>query len=533
MNKLQSDVVIIGAGISGIVTAIELLDANKKVLIVDRDLEENFGGLAKESFGGIFFVGSNQQRKSGIKDSPELAYRDWCSFAEFNDTDLWPKKWAAYYTEYCTSKVQEWLCAKGIKFFPVVHWVERGLHIPGNSVPRFHMVWGTGYELIMVLVNHLKKHKNAQNCQILFQHHVKGLLSQGGKVSGIHGLDESTGKVFENNAEQVVIASGGVAGNLEKVRKEWDADMGNAPKKLLNGSHKYAIGELHDIAEGVNANVTHINNLWNYAAGVHHPEPNKENHGLSVVPPKSALWVNYEGERIGPQPLVSAYDTRFLVKRVCEQEHAWSWQIMNMKIAAKELAFSGSKYNDAIRNKQFFKFVLSVFTGNKKLVKYMIENCVDFVVAENLEELAERMNELNGDSMVNKVKLKQSIHSYDEMIDRGPKFHNDEQLRKIAQLRNYRGDRARVCNFQKIVDSKAMPLIAVREFILTRKSLGGIQTNLDSQVLSKEGNPIDGLYAVGEAAGFGGGGMHGKRSLEGTFLGGCVLTARAAAKSMS
>jgi predicted oxidoreductase len=525
-KKTEYDVVIVGGGIAGIITALELLDSGKKIAILDRDTEARFGGLAKESFGGIFFVNSRQQRKAKISDNIELAKADWYSFAEFDERDEWPKKWADHYIEQCTPRVQDWLTEKGIKFFPVVHWVERGLFVPGNSVPRFHMVWGTGYELVEILLKHLRNHPKSSNCNLLFRHCVNSLITHDEGVEGVTGVDEVTSTDFEIKADQVVIASGGVAGNLERVRANWDSEQGKAPEKLLNGSHRYALGHLHDIAQHIGANVTHSEKLWNYAAGIHHPEPDKDSHGLSVVPPKSALWLNFRGERIGPQPLISAFDTRYIVTRICEQEHAWSWQVLNYKILTKEFAVSGSSYNDAIRNKNLLPFLFSVLKGNKKLADYMIENSVDFVTAGSIEELANKMNKLNGDNLVSKEALKDSIEAYDNMIDRGEKFFNDDQLRRIAQLRQYRGDKMRTSKFKKIDDRNARPLVAIREFILTRKSLGGIQTDLDGQVLSISGSPIRGLYACGEAAGFGGGGMHGKRSLEGTFLGACVLTAR-------
>ena len=528
----EFDIAIIGGGIAGIITALESLDSGKKVVILDRDIKANFGGLAKESFGGVFFVNSPQQKRARIKDSFSLAQKDWYSFAEFGEDDYWPKQWADHYIEHSTDKVQNWLNKQGIKFFPVVHWVERGLYVPGNSVPRFHMVWGTGEELIEVLIRQLKAHPKHNNCTLLFEYNVENLISHNGEVTGISGKHEADGKAFDIKADHIVLASGGVAGNLERVRATWDKEMGKVPEIILNGSHKYADGHMHDQAQSIGANVTHMEKLWNYAAGIHHPEPNKKNHGLSVVPPKSALWLNYAGERMGPQPLVSAFDTRYLVKRICEEKHAWSWQVMNFKIAAKEFAVSGSMYNNAIRNKNVLAFLMSVLRGNKQLVNYMIENSTDFVVAESVEELAKNMNDLNGDSMVEVTKLKESITSYDEMISRGPKYFNDDQLRRIAQLRRYRGDRMRTSKFQAIDDKKAYPLIAIREFILSRKSLGGIQTNLEGQVLSQSGEPIKGLYACGEAAGFGGGGIHGKRSLEGTFLGACVLTARNVAQAI-
>ena len=526
---MKSNVIIIGGGLGGITAALELLDAGLSIILVDRDEEKNFGGLAKESFGGIFFVNSPKQRKIGIRDSPELALEDWYSFAEFENGDVLPKKWAESYVNNCTSKVYHWLKNQGIGFFPMVHWVERGMFVPGNSVPRFHMVWGTGHELAVRLINNLKKHPNADKLTIFFQHRVTGLLYNHEKVFGISCLDEKTGTELEIEAETTIIASGGIGGSIDAIKKHWYKGWGSPPEKILNGGHRYGIGDLHWEVLKLSANVTHLEKMWNYAAGIHHPYPKRDNHGLSVVPPKSALWINAKGERIGPNPLVSGYDTRYLVEKVCEQEHQYSWQVMNWKIAKKEIAVSGSEFNDAIREKRWFGFMRMILFGNMSLLNALKNDCVDFVMAESVDELAERMNALNKNQLVNPAILRKTINQYDQQIERGPKYFNDEQLRRISHLRSYPGDRIRTCKFQKIDDQKAYPLIALREFILSRKSLGGIQTDLDCQVLRGDGSTIRGLLAVGEAAGFGGGGIHGLRALEGTFLGSCIYTGRIAA----
>ncbi|GIV33019.1 MAG: FAD-binding dehydrogenase [Chitinophagales bacterium] len=536
-HTYKADVAIAGGGIAAITTALELLEYGKKVVIADRDLQENFGGLAKESFGGMFFVDTPYQRRLGIRDHVELALRDWHSVAEFGEDDYWPKKHAENYVYNCTPEVFRWLRNKGISFFPVVHWVERGLFKPGNSVPRFHMVWGTGYGLTTTLIQHLLSHPRRQNLTLLFGHRVTDISFTNKRASGLTGVTEPEGHPFRIEADAVVIAAGGMGGNIERVKRQWYKPWGEPPEIILNGSHRFALGELHDIAEKYNAHITHLDWSWPYAAGVHHPRPRKENHGLSLVPCKSALWLNYRGERIGPMPLVTAYDTRFLVEQICKQKKKYSWQVLNMKIALKEFAISGAEHNPAIRDKKWLKFIWTILTGNKELVKDMIENCVDFVTANTIEELAEKMNRLQGNEDVDVRLLKEAIETYDANIDRGRPYHNDEQLRRIAHARQYRGDRVRTCKFQKIYDKKALPLIAIREFILSRKTLGGIQTDLEGRVLSKPVNgqqePIAGLYAVGEAAGFGGGGMHGIGSLEGTFLGGCILTARMTARSLA
>lgn len=528
-----------GGGLAGIVTALDLLDQGNKVLLVDRDTEANLGGLAKWAFGGMFFVNTREQKRSGIKDSIELALSDWYSYAEFLPAEKWGRKWADQYVHLCTNHGYRWLKERDFSFFPIVNWAERGLLKPGNSVPRFHMIWGTGWGLVEGLVKRLRHHAQADNLQMLYQHRVDQLLTGEGRVTGVSGTREADGSPFQITAEQTVVATGGINGSIERVKENWYQAWGNPPETILNGAHPYAVGDLHDATQRINGNIVNLDKQWNYAAGIRHYAPRKKDHGLSLVPCKSALWLNYQGKRMGPMPLVTAYDTRYLVERICQEPRKYSWQVLNYTIAKKEFAISGSEHNDHVRNKQFLKFVWqTLVTGNTKLVNKVIERCEDVVIADSVDELVDKMNALTGENEVRKAYVQEAVSTYDAHIDRGPKFFNDEQLRRIAHARRYRGDRSRTCKFQKIDDPKARPLIAIREFILSRKSLGGIQTDLQSRVLSRpdatgKQEAIPGLYAVGEAAGFGGGGMHGHRSLEGTFLGGCIISGRVAAASIN
>ena len=526
------DVVIVGAGIAGIVCAIELLDQGKRVLLLDRDQPDQLGGLAKRSFGGMFAVDTPEQRRMGIRDNVELALADWQSFASFDHHAQWPQRWARAYVSHCTEHMYWWLRGKGIRYLPMPNWVERGQFTPGNSLPRFHIVWGTGKKLAETLIGHLQQHRNVSSLELRFGQCVKGLLRDGVTVVGCHGIEETSGRPFEFHAEATVVAAGGINGNLDRVRNNWHADGGSPPEVLLNGSHRFADGTLHDAAAGAGAQITHLDKMWNYAAGVHHYAPMHPFAGLSLVPPRSALWLNWRGERIGPQPLVSGFDTRDLVSQVCRQQRQYSWQIMNRRIALKELAVSGAEHNPSIRDESRFGLLRDLLFGNRWLVDTLIERCPDVVIAQTLPELVERMNALQGDTAVELGTVEDEVHHYDARVRQPGRFQNDEQLRRIAFLRQYRGDRMRTCKRQPILDGKALPLIAIREFIISRKSLGGIQTDLASRALDASGKPIGGLYAIGEGAGFGGGGIHGLRALEGTFLGGCVLTARAAAAAL-
>ncbi len=530
MPGYKADVIVIGAGIAGVAAAIELIERGRSVIVLDRDVEANMGGLAKESFGGIWFAGTPLQRRYKIRDTAELGLRDWYAFADFGPEDYWPRAWAEAYVTRATEEVFSWLQGIGVQFMPMPLWVERGLHTPGNSVPRWHIVWGTGHELAGAANRHLLSHPNSSLVNLRFGHRVESLLTTNGRVTGCRGATEDSRAEFEAHAEAVIIASGGINGNLDRVRENWHADWSQPPETLLNGSHKYADGRLHDAAARLDAQITHLDWQWNYAAGVHHWKPRKPAHGLSLVPPKSALWLNWRGERIGPMPLVTGFDTHDLVAQICRQERSYSWQLLNRKIALKELAISGAEFNPAFRDKNRKQVARDILFGNHWLYEEVTRNCEDFVIAPSLPELVRKMNALVGDDSVDLDAVTNAATAYDLRIDLGPRFHNDDQLRRIEFARRWIGDRLRTCKYQKILDPKAGPLLAIREFIVSRKSMGGLQTDLSSRVLCRSGEPIPGLYAAGETAGFGGGGMNGRRGLEGTFLGGCIFGGRIAGR---
>ncbi|NLY94112.1 MAG: FAD-binding protein [Myxococcales bacterium] len=533
--NFETEIVIAGGGLAGIITAHELLNHGHRVLLIDKDTRANFGGLAKKSFGGVHIIGTPHQKRLGLEDDPELAYEDWLRCARFGEGDEWPRRWARYYCENSLEDIFHPLDERGVEFLPIVNWPERGLDHPHNTIPRWHIAWGTGYEIIDRSVKALEAHKNRSRLELLFEHEVSGLVFDGDRVVGITGKRMSDGAEYEVKAEHVIIASGGMCGgDLSKVRANWYEPWGEPPEILLNGAHRYGDGMLHDVVASHGGAVTHLDKQWHYAAGVHHPDKSRPHDGLSLVPPRSAIWVNALGHRIGPRPLVPYTDTRHLVERICQEPGKYSWQVLNRKIALKELAVSGCDFMTAFRYKDKIQLAKDVIFGNHQLVDRLIRECPDdFVVANTLEELVAKMNERSLFGLkVDGKRLRKDIEAYDAQIERGEAFHNDEQLRWISSFRKYRGDKIRTAKFQKILDPKAGPLIAIREFILARKSLGGIRTDLSCRVLKTNGEPISGLYAVGEAAGFGGGGIHGLGSLEGTFLGGCVLTARVAGRSI-
>lgn len=533
MTNTKTDVLIVGAGIAGLVTAYECLNHGLTVRILDRDKPDKIGGLAKLAFGGMALVDTPLQRRMGIKDSSEIALKDWHSFANFSEDDFWPKKWAEYYVNHSCVKVYHWLTDLGLKFLPAVNWVERGMQGDGNSLPRYHVIWGTGHRLVTLFEELLETHPNRQKLEFHFEHKVEHFIFDDGVVIGCEAFDKQRKKQQAYHAKHVVVACGGITGNLDLVRKHWYKPWGEAPAEILNGSHKYADGLLHEALAEKNTAVTHLDKMWNYAAGIPHPKPHFPGHGLSLIPCKSALWLDADGKRIGPEPLVTGFDTNELCRRVSQLPDPYTWQVLNWRIAAKEFAISGSEHNPSIRDRKFLTFLKEIFLGNHALIKKLAQESDHFIVADSLSELVKQMNALNGDQRITAEGLYEEMRAYDEMVSRGKALWNDDQLRRIQHARAWRSDKLRTCTPKPMLDKKSGPLIAMKLRLISRKSLGGIQTNLDSQVLDQQGKVISGLYAIGEAAGFGGGGASGFRSLEGTFLSGCILTARAAAHAIS
>jgi predicted oxidoreductase len=529
----RADVVVIGAGIAGLVTALELLNHGRDVVLLDRCEPGEVGGLAREAFGGMFMVDTPEQRRAKIDDSFELALEDWLRIAEFDEDDVWPRRWAEQYVARARDEVGGWLRQNGVWFFPVVNWAERGVYGDGNSVPRFHLTWGCGKGLVDGVWGSIERHSRRRSLDLRLRSRVTGLIEEDGRVTGCRVATEDGGPGYELAADAVVIAAGGVGGNLDIVRREWPGDLGPAPESILMGSHYYADGAMHEEVQRLGGNVTHLSRMWNYCDAVRHPEPRRPLHGLKLIPPRSGLLLEPNGRRYGPVPVMPTYDNYFALERMREKGHEYSWLVCNWRIARRELDVSGSQHNPSIREKRMGRFLLGVVLGKPTLVRHFAERCPDFVTADSLPELARRMEEVTGDGALDAETMEREVRRYDDTIARGKGLWNDDQLRRIAQLRNWRGDRLRTAKFVRITDPKAGPLMAIRLQIMARKSLGGIQTDLACRVLRPGDEPIPGLYAVGEAAGFGGGGLHGKRSLEGTFLGGCVFTGRVAAAAIA
>ncbi len=530
MTATQTDIVVIGGGLAGIVTALEVLRAGKRVILVDRDTPERFGGLALWAFGGMALVGTPLQARKKIPDTPEVALRDWIRFGELDMGDKWPMQWARYYVEHSRTQVHDWLLGEGIRFMPAVNWVERGRFGEGNSLPRYHIVWGTSRELTRRMIAALRE-ADGGRLTVLHRHRVTQLDRSAGRVTGAVAVDEATAREMRIDAPVVVLAMGGINGSHEQVRANWPRNR-PIPAAMLNGAHPFADGKLHHLAAGFGAQLTHAGEMWNYAAGFAHPYPHFDGHGLSTIPCKSALWLDHTGRRIGPEPLVTGFDTHWLCRRVAEQERPWTWHLLNWRIAIKEFAISGAEHNARIRDKQFPQFLLETLFGNHRLVHQMQSESADFLVDDTLAGLAQKMNALTESHDVEPAVLQATADAFDMNFAKGEALENDDQVRRIQHARRWGPDRLRTCKPAPLQMQGAGPFIAIRMQLITRKSLGGLRTDMQSRVLDANDQPIDGLYCVGEAAGFGGGGANGKRSLEGTFLPGCILTARAAARSI-
>ena len=531
-TSVQSDVLVIGGGLAGIVTAIECLRAGNSVTLVDRDTPERLGGLALWAFGGMALVDTPLQRRMKLKDSPELALADWLRFGELSEHDVLPRQWASHYVEQSRPQVYDWVIQHGLKFMPAVNWVERGMQGDGNSLPRYHVVWGTARHLTRRMLETLQQANSGKRLTLLSRHRITALETQNGEVTGAVGINEDNAREIRFSAQAVVLAMGGINGSHEQTRANWMATR-PLPASMLNGAHPFADGKLHHLVAGLGGCISHAGEMWNYAAGFPHPQPHFEGHGLSAIPCKSALWLNHKGERIGPQPLVTGFDTHELCQRVAAQEKPYTWQLMNWRIAAREFAISGAEHNQRIRDLQFPLFIKETLLGNHRLIRQMAAESKHFLVDDTLAGLCAKMNALTGSDDVKPAVLQHTADTFDANFARGDSVVNDDQIRRIEHARHWGPDKLRTCKPAPLQKRGAGPYIAIQMQLITRKSLGGLQTDLQSRVLNAAGVAMPGLYCVGEAAGFGGGGASGKRSLEGTFLPGCILTARAAARSIN
>jgi uncharacterized protein len=545
---MDADVVVVGAGLSGLVAAAELADAGRRVVVVDQESETNLGGQAHWSFGGLFLVDSPEQRRLGIKDSLDLAWQDWqgtAGFDRLDDQDVWAAQWARAYVYFAGGEKRAWLHEQGMRFFPVVGWAERGdgsASGHGNSVPRFHIVWGTGPGVLAPFLRRVAEHVAAGRVDLRHRHRVDELVTAERAVTGVRGTvlapdgaergrptNRDAAGEFELSAQAVVVTSGGIGGNHDLVRDAWPSRLGTVPERMLTGVPAYVDGRMIGITEQAGGRVVNRDRMWHYVEGVENFAPIWPGHGIRILPGPSSMWFDGNGDRL-PAPLYPGFDTLGTLAHLRQSGHDHSWFVLTKKIIGKEFALSGSEQNPDLTGKSVRDVLGRARADMPGPVRAFLEQGVDFVQADSLGELVAKMSALTPEAPLDPAHLEQQITERDREIENA--FGKDFQVTAIRGARNYRGDKLiRTASPHRLLDPKAGPLIAVRLNILTRKTLGGLQTDLSSRVLSASGDPVQGLYAAGEAAGFGGGGVHGYRALEGTFLGGCIFSGRTAGRA--
>lgn len=545
----SADVVVVGAGLAGLVATAELVEAGRRVVLVDQEGEQGIGGQAYWSFGGLFLVDSPQQRRMGIKDSVDLAWQDWLGSAQFDrPEDHWPRRWAEAYVNFAAGEKRAWLAAKGHQVFPVVGWAERGGALAGghgNSVPRFHITWGTGPGIVEPFEKVVREGHARGLVRFAFRHRVDELVLTGGAVTGVRGTvleatdapraaptsREAVG-AFEIGAQAVVVTSGGIGGNHDLVRASWPARLGDPPAQMISGVPAHVDGRMLGIAEAAGASHVNRDRMWHYVEGITNFDPIWPRHGIRILPGPSSLWLDATGRRL-PLPGLPGFDTLGTLRLLRATGHDHSWFVLTQAIIEKEFALSGQEQNPDLTGRSVRELLRQrLAKGATGPVEAFKERGEDFVVADTLEELVDGMNRVAGTPHVEAALVRRQVEERDRELAND--FSKDLQVVAMRQARAYRGDRlVRVAKPHRLLDPAKGPLIAVRLHVLTRKSLGGLETDLDSRVLGTDGSPLPGLYAAGEVAGFGGGGVHGYNSLEGTFLGGCLFSGRAAGRAVA
>lgn len=547
---MDGDVIVVGAGLAGLVAAAEIADKGKKAVLLDQEPEASLGGQAWWSFGGLFLVDSPEQRRLGIKDSKALALQDWVGSAGFDrleDEDRWGRRWAEAYIDFAAGEKRAWLHGMGVRFFPVVGWAERGGYLAeghGNSVPRFHIVWGTGPAIVAPFERSVREH--IQNGRIVYRprHRVDRLIREQGSVIGVSGSvlvpsDASRGEAssrevageFECRAGAVLVTSGGIGGNHDLVRANWPARLGAPPEHMLSGVPAHVDGRMLGIAEDAGGRIVNRDRMWHYTEGIKNWNSVWAHHGIRILPGPSSLWLDARGRRL-PAPNFPGFDTLGTLEALRRTGYDYSWFILTQKIIEKEFALSGSEQNPDLTGKSVRQVLSRVLPGPTAPVQAFMDKGEDFIVAGTLAELVAGMNRLAGESLLSLEEIERQVLARDREMDNA--FTKDLQITALRGARNYKGDKfIRVARPHKLLDPKNGPLIAVRLHIVSRKTLGGLQTDLSCRVLGASGEPVPGLYAAGEASGFGGGGMHGYRALEGTFLGGCLFSGRTAGRAIA
>ena len=553
-DVMDADVIVVGAGLAGLAATAELAAAGRRVLLLDQEPESSMGGQAFWSFGGLFLVDSFEQRRMGITDSRELAWQDWLGSAYFDrgaddpaGEDYWAYRWAQAYVDFAAGEKRRWLHAMGVRWFPVVAWAERGGYLAdghGNSVPRFHVTWGTGPAVLAPFERRVREASGLVGFR--FRHRVDELTVTGGAVDGVRGAVLEPSRAprgtrssrtevgqFELHAPAVLVCSGGIGGNFDLIRQNWPARLGRPPKHMISGVPEHVDGRMLAITERAGGRLVNRDRMWHYTEGIENWDPVWAEHGIRILPGPSSLWFDARGQRF-PAPNFPGFDTLGTLAAIRDSGFDHSWFVLTQKILEKEFALSGSEQNPDLTGKDLRLTLKRLRPGAPAPVEMFKRRGADFVVAATLPELVDGMNKLTGEALIDAGELERQIVARDREIDNP--YTKDLQVMAIRNARRFRGDRlARTAAPHKILDPKAGPLIAVRLSIVTRKTLGGLQTDLSGRVLSRvtPGHPLPGLFAAGEVAGFGGGGMHGHRSLEGSFLGGCLFSGREAGRTLA
>jgi len=539
----MTDAIVVGAGLSGLVAAVEIAAAGRRVTVLDQEPEQSLGGQAHWSFGGLLFVNSPEQRRLRIRDSIDLARQDWLGAAGFDrPEDHWPRRWAEAYLQFAAGEKRAWLHAMGVRWFPIVGWAERGR----NSVPRFHVTWGTGPGLLAPFIVRARQAEAKGLLDFRFRHRVDELIVENGAVVGARGARLAPSTVergakssrevvgdFELRAPAVIIASGGIGGNHELVRRHWPAALGAPPHSMVCGVPASTDGRALDTVARAGGRLINRDRMWHYTEGVRNWNPVWPDHGIRILPGPSSLWLDAKGVRL-PAPFFPGFDTLETLRHLLRTGNDYSWLILTQHIIRREFALSGSEQNPDLTNKSI-RLVLGRAIGKRAVapVEAFKEHGADFVVRHTLPDLVAGMNAIPDTRSLDYAAVEHAVRSYDEQV--GNPNATDAQVLAVRAARSgYLGDRLlRVASPKPLLDPGAGPLIAVKLHVLTRKSLGGCETDLSAHVLSGDGAPVPGLYAVGEAAGFGGGGVHGYRALEGTFLGGCLFSGRVAGRAVA
>lgn len=548
-TPLSADVLVIGWGLAGLVAASEAAAAGRRVILIDQEPRSNLGGQAWWSFGGLFLIDSPEQRRLGIRDSLELAAQDWFGNAAFDrEEDHWPRRWAEAYLQFAAGEKRAWLREKGVGFFPVVGWAERGGYGaigPGNSVPRFHITWGTGPGVVAPFADAVHAAEDAGTLTILPRHRVTELLITDGTVVGARGerladSQAARGAIssrevvgdFEISAAATIVSAGGIGGNHDLVRAAWPKRLGAPPAHMLSGVPAYVDGSMHAVSEAAGAHLINGDRMWHYVEGITNWDPVWPAHGIRILPGPSSLWLDATGKRL-PVPLFPGFDTLGTLAHLRTTGHDHSWFVTSRQIVEKEFALSGSEQNPDLTGKDVPLLLKSrLAKGPTGPVQAFLDEGEDFIVEDDLDSLLARMQQHDGGELLDIDAIRNEIVARDREIDNG--FTKDAQIGMLRSMRGYRGDKLiRTAAPHRLQDPAAGPMIAVKLHVLTRKSLGGIKTDLDGRALEVDGSVVPGLYAAGEASGFGGGGVHGYRALEGTFLGGCLFSGRQAGRAAS